>query len=147
MRFSLRFGWKRRGVLAVTWVPIPPFFLALPLRRMLVPRVGTAPVISQSRDMGMLSVGRWGRLFDEQDVAGALDLRRQLAVHLGGHSGDAAREDAAFFGQEFPEQLDVFEVDGFEVDVDASLRQGAERAAAGPPGFGGGGHRLVFLFF
>src|SRR5271155_4666270 len=107
MRFSFRFGWKTRGVLAVTCVPIPPFFLALPLRRMLVPRVGTAPVISQSRDMGIL---RLGRLFDEEDVAGALDFRRQLAVHLGGHAGDATRKDAAFFGQEFLEQLDVFKV-------------------------------------
>src|ERR1700733_346866 len=103
MRFSLRFGWKTRGVLAVTCVPIPPFFLALPLRRMLVPRVGTAPVISQSRDM-ILS-----RLFDEQDVARAFDFLGQLAVHLGSHAGDATRKDTALFGQEFLEQLDVLE--------------------------------------
>src|SRR5271155_5136777 len=101
MRFSFRFGWNTRGVLAVTWVPIPPFFLALPLRRMLVPRVGIAPVISQSRDMVF-------PLFDEKDVAGALDFRRQLAVHLGSHAGDATRKDAAFFREELLEQFDVF---------------------------------------
>src|SRR5260221_8936449 len=107
MRFSLRFGWKTRGVLAVTCVPIPPFLFALPLRRMLVPCVGIAPVISQSRDMGIL------RLFNEKHVTGALDFLGQLAVHLRGHAGDAAREDASLFGQELLEHLGVFEVDGF----------------------------------
>src|ERR1700744_4585304 len=99
MRFSLRFGWKTRGVLAVTWGPIPPFFLALPLRRIRGPRTGMAPVISQSRDMGTPPI----QLFDEQHVARAFDFLGQLAVHLGGHAGDATRQDAALFGQEFLE--------------------------------------------
>src|ERR1700743_3074798 len=128
MRFSLRFGWKTRGVLAVTCIPIPPFFFALPLRRILLPRTGLAPVISQSRDMTF-------SLFDEQHVAGALDFLRELAVHLGGHAGDAARQDAALLGEKCLEQLDVLEIERFGVDIDAALRQRAKRAAAGPHGF------------
>ena len=90
--------------------------------------------------MGMLSVGRWGRLFDEEDVAGALDFRRQLAMHLGSHAGDASRKDAAFFREEFLEEFDVFKVERFNVDVDTTLRQGAERTAPGAHGFGCGRH-------
>src|SRR6202789_1993202 len=114
MRFSFRFGWKTRGVFAVTCVPIPPFFFALPLRGIGVPMTGLAPVISQSRDM-MFS------LFDQQHVAGALDLLRELAVHLGGHASDAAGQNAALLRQEFLEQFGILEIDCFHVDVDASL--------------------------
>ena len=64
-----------------------------------------------------------GRVFDEQDVAGPLDFGRELAMHLGGHAGDAARKDAALFGEEFLEQLDIFKVEGFGVDINATLRQ------------------------
>jgi len=35
-----RFGRKRRFVIAVTCVPMPPFFLALPLRQMWLPLMG-----------------------------------------------------------------------------------------------------------
>src|SRR3954464_1416531 len=42
-----RLGKKRRLVIAVTCVPIPPFFLALPLRQMWLPLIGPFPVNSQ----------------------------------------------------------------------------------------------------
>src|SRR5579872_7077343 len=38
---------KRRLVIAVTCVPMPPFFLALPLRQMWLPLMGPVPVNSQ----------------------------------------------------------------------------------------------------
>src|SRR5439155_25616342 len=44
-----RFGRKRRLVIAVTWVPIPPCFLGLPLRQMMLPLIGPLPVNSQIR--------------------------------------------------------------------------------------------------
>src|SRR5690349_10856777 len=42
-----RLGRKRRLVMAVTCVPMPPFFLALPLRQMWLPLMGPVPVNSQ----------------------------------------------------------------------------------------------------
>src|SRR4051812_33808774 len=42
-----RLGKKRRLVIAVTCVPIPPFFFALPLRQMWLPLIGPFPVNSQ----------------------------------------------------------------------------------------------------
>src|SRR5579859_7242835 len=42
-----RFGMKRRLVIAVTCVPMPPFFFALPLRQMWLPLMGPVPVNSQ----------------------------------------------------------------------------------------------------
>src|SRR6188474_2525707 len=44
-----RFGMKRRLVIAVTCVPMPPFFLALPLRQMWLPLMEPLPVNSQIR--------------------------------------------------------------------------------------------------
>src|ERR1041385_2714946 len=44
-----RFGMKRRFVMAVTCVPIPPAFFALPLRQMMLPFTGRLPVNSQIR--------------------------------------------------------------------------------------------------
>jgi len=38
---------KRRFVMAVTCVPMPPLFLALPLRQMMLPLIGPLPVNSQ----------------------------------------------------------------------------------------------------
>jgi hypothetical protein len=38
---------KRRFVMAVTCVPIPPLFLDLPLRQMMLPFIGRVPVNSQ----------------------------------------------------------------------------------------------------
>src|SRR6185437_8573405 len=38
---------KRRLVMAVTCVPIPPAFLALPLRQIMLPFIGRLPVSSQ----------------------------------------------------------------------------------------------------
>src|SRR5687767_5127841 len=35
--------------MAVTWVPMPPFFLALPLRQICEPLIGPLPVNSQIR--------------------------------------------------------------------------------------------------
>jgi hypothetical protein len=40
---------NRRFVIAVTWVPIPPLFLDLPLRQMMLPFIGRFPVNSQIR--------------------------------------------------------------------------------------------------
>jgi len=80
------------------------------------------------------------RLFDEQHVTGTLDFLGEFAMHLGSHACDAAGQDTALFGQEFFEQFGVFEVDGFAIDIDTALRQGAQRAATGPHGFGNGGH-------
>src|SRR5579862_3964459 len=42
-----RLGKNRRFVIAVTCVPIPPDFLALPLRQMMLPFIGRFPVTSQ----------------------------------------------------------------------------------------------------
>src|SRR5258705_148758 len=46
-----RFGMNRRFVIAVTCVPMPPFFLALPLRQIMLPLIGPLPVNSQNRDI------------------------------------------------------------------------------------------------
>src|SRR5438046_6692898 len=43
-----RFGRNRRLVMAVTWVPMPPCFLGLPLRQMMLPFIGPLPVNSQN---------------------------------------------------------------------------------------------------
>src|SRR5436190_19417517 len=39
--------------MAVTCVPMPPFFLALPLRQMMLPFIGPLPVNSQIRAIGI----------------------------------------------------------------------------------------------
>lgn len=45
---------KRRLVMAVTCVPMPPFFLALPLRQMMEPLMGPLPVNSQIRAINQI---------------------------------------------------------------------------------------------
>src|SRR5881397_1935566 len=42
-----KFGRKRRLVIAVMCVPMPPCFLGLPLRQMMLPFIGPLPVNSQ----------------------------------------------------------------------------------------------------
>src|SRR6185369_10628348 len=49
-----KFGRKRRLVMAVTCVPIPPDFFDLPLRQMMLPFMGRLPVISQILDITIL---------------------------------------------------------------------------------------------
>src|SRR6058998_2188682 len=51
-----RFGRKRRLVMAVTCVPMPPSFFALPLRQMMLPLIGPLPVNSQIRAIAFLLV-------------------------------------------------------------------------------------------
>jgi hypothetical protein len=46
---------KRRLVVAVMCMPMPPFFLALPLRHIWLPLVGRVPVNSQILDISVLS--------------------------------------------------------------------------------------------
>src|SRR5207302_8742601 len=46
-----RFGRNRRLVMAVTCVPMPPCFLGLPLRQMMLPFIGPLPVNSQIRSI------------------------------------------------------------------------------------------------
>lgn len=45
---------NRRLVMAVTCVPMPPFFLALPLRQMMEPLMGPLPVNSQIRAINQI---------------------------------------------------------------------------------------------
>src|SRR4030095_2596013 len=49
-----RFGMKRRLVMAVTCVPMPPCFLGLPLRQIMLPFIGPLPVNSQNRPIRIL---------------------------------------------------------------------------------------------
>src|SRR6059058_49669 len=51
IRCSCRFGTNMRGTFLVTCRPTPPFFLAIPRRRMVLPLVGFDPVIAQILDM------------------------------------------------------------------------------------------------
>src|SRR5437667_8299641 len=50
-----RLGKKRRLVMAVICVPIPPLFLDLPLRQMMLPFIGPLPVNSQILAIRILS--------------------------------------------------------------------------------------------
>lgn len=51
-----KFGRKRRVVMLVTCVPMPPLFLDWPLRLMILPLVGRLPVIAQIRAMVFLEL-------------------------------------------------------------------------------------------
>jgi|SRR6516164_1086209 len=51
MRFILRLGRKRRGVLAVTCRPTPPFFFAIPRRWMTWPLAALVPVMQHCLDI------------------------------------------------------------------------------------------------
>src|SRR6476469_880855 len=51
---------KRRLVIAVTCVPMPPFFLALPLRQICDPLMGPLPVNSQIRAIKLVVPKRTG---------------------------------------------------------------------------------------
>ena len=46
-----RFGVNSRGTILVTCRPTPPFFLAIPRRRMVLPRMGFDPVMVQTFDI------------------------------------------------------------------------------------------------
>ncbi len=69
-------------------------------------------------------------LFQEKDVARALDFLDKLAVKFGGHAGNAAREDAAFFGHKLLEQFGVFEINRLGIDINTTLGRIARIAAA-----------------
>src|SRR6059058_4593136 len=64
---SCRFGTNRRGTFLVTCRPTPPFFLAIPRRRMVLPRTDFEPVMSQTFDMVL-------------ERRGAQDAARRLIV-------------------------------------------------------------------
>src|SRR5256885_1623638 len=49
---------NRRFVIAVTCVPMPPNFLALPLRQIILPFIGRLPVISQILDINQSPIQR-----------------------------------------------------------------------------------------
>src|SRR2546421_12148598 len=57
IRCWCRFGANKRGTILVTCRPTPPFFLAIPRRRMMLPRMGFDPVMVQTFDM-VLKRGR-----------------------------------------------------------------------------------------
>src|ERR1043165_1235620 len=55
-----KLGMNRRLVMAVTCVPMPPFFLALPLRQICEPLMGPLPVNSQIRAIKLFVQKRTG---------------------------------------------------------------------------------------
>lgn len=59
-RMRCRFGRNLRFVMLVTCVPMPPLFLATPLRLMRLPLVGRLPVIAQIRAMMFRGLKRQG---------------------------------------------------------------------------------------
>jgi hypothetical protein len=63
--------------------------------------------------------------FHQEHRTAALDFARDLAVHVGRHSGDAARQNFAAFGNEFSQEIGVLVVDRFDGDVDPAPRHGA----------------------
>src|SRR5579884_705531 len=69
-----RLGMKRRLVMAVTCVPMPPFFFALPLRQMWLPFIGPVPVISQNFDIKFLIFQKERRTYQSKTQLQALFL-------------------------------------------------------------------------
>src|SRR6185436_10435311 len=64
-----RFGMKRRLVIAVMCVPMPPFFFALPLRQIWLPLMDPFPVSSQILDIKFLLFQERVKVAISRDVA------------------------------------------------------------------------------
>jgi hypothetical protein len=80
----------------------------------------------------------WTRsLLHQQDRTAALDLARNLAVHVGRHAGNTARQDLSALGDKFAEQIRVLVIDRLGRNIDATAGHGAVGAAESGTAFGG----------
>jgi len=61
-------------------------------------------------------------LFQEEHSPGPLDLIGDLAVQMGGHSGNPAGDDFTAFRDEAFEEIGIFVIDCLEGQVDAAPR-------------------------
>ena len=76
-------------------------------------------------------------LLHQQNGPAALNLARNLPVHVCRHSSHAARKDLTAFRHKFLEQIGILVIDGFDRNVDAAPRHGAISAAKSGTAFGG----------
>ena len=61
----------------------------------------------------------------QQHRAAALDLARDLAVHVRRHAGHAARKNFATFSDKFFQEIGILVIDCFESNIDPAPRHGA----------------------
>src|SRR5436305_14030312 len=78
-----RLGIKRRFVMAVTWVPIPPCFLGLPLRQMMLPFMGPLPVTSQNFAINESSKRAQNLAFRKRDASVFQGFSAILGLNIG----------------------------------------------------------------
>ena len=76
-------------------------------------------------------------LLHQQNGTAALDLARDLPVHVRRHSSHAARKDLAAFRHKFLQQIGILVIDCFDRDIDAASRHRAVGAAKSGTAFGG----------
>src|SRR6266542_5920818 len=87
-----RLGRNRRLVIAVICVPMPPCFLALPLRQMMLPFIGRFPVSSQIRAIIILSLDQGAEKLAIQPVVASTNSKSPLVDRRQSVRGDFAQE-------------------------------------------------------
>ena len=69
------------------------------------------------------------KLLHQQDRPAALDFTRDLSMHVGGHAGNATRQNLAALRNKFLQKIRILIIDRLHCDIDSAPRHGPIGAA------------------